>query len=102
MAASIERIGVAFDLTITAAEAGSYKPAHGHWQRFFERSGAARERHVHIGASPFHDLVPAAQLGLRGVWINRLGEPSAAPRAAELPDLRDLPETLERLVRRDP
>jgi 2-haloacid dehalogenase len=98
LAASIERIGVPFDLTITAAEAGSYKPAHGHWERFFERSGAARDRHVHVGASPFHDLAPAAQLGLRGVWINRLGDHSDSPRAAELADLRDLPETLERLV----
>jgi 2-haloacid dehalogenase len=98
LAASIERIGVQFDLTITAAEAGSYKPAHGHWQRFFERSGADRDRHVHVGASPYHDLVPAAQLGLRGVWINRLGEYSDSPRVAELPDLQHLPETLERLV----
>jgi 2-haloacid dehalogenase len=98
LTASIEHIGVQFDLTITAAEAGSYKPAHGHWQQFFARSGADRERHVHIGASPFHDLVPAAQLGLRGVWINRLGEQSDSPRVAELPDLADLPPTLERLV----
>ncbi|MCA1647467.1 MAG: HAD hydrolase-like protein [Chloroflexi bacterium] len=98
LAASIERIGVRVDLTITAAEARSYKPAHGHWRRFFERSGADRQRHVHVGASAFHDLVPAAQLGLQAVWINRLGEHSDSPRAAELPDLRDLPETLERLV----
>jgi len=98
LAASIARIGVRFDLTITAAEAASYKPAHGHWQRFFERTGAARADHVHIGASAFHDLAPAAELGLRSVWINRLGEHSASPRAAELPDLRDLPATLERLV----
>ena len=98
LAASIERIGVPIDLTITAAEAGSYKPAPGHWQRFFERSTAARDRHVHVGASPFHDLAPAAQLGLRAVWINRLAEQNETPRAAELPDLRDLPDTLDRLI----
>src|ERR1700716_1305596 len=50
LAASIERIGVPVDLTITAAEAGSYKPAHGHWARFFERSGAAHHRPAHGGA----------------------------------------------------
>jgi len=98
LAASIKRIGVPIDLTITAAEAGSYKPAPGHWQRFFERSTAARYRHVHVGASPFHDLAPAAQLGLRAVWINRLAEQNETPRAAELPDLRDLPDTLDRLI----
>jgi 2-haloacid dehalogenase len=35
LAASIEIIGVPIDLRITAREAGSYKPAPGHWQRFF-------------------------------------------------------------------
>ena len=98
LAASLKHIGVPIDLTITAAEAGSYKPAPGHWQRFFEQTNAAKNRHIHIGASPFHDLAPAAQLGLRAVWINRLAEPSETPRAAELPDLRDLPDTLDRLV----
>jgi 2-haloacid dehalogenase len=98
LAASMKRIGVPIDLTITAAEAGSYKPAFGHWQRFFERSHAAKDRHVQVGASAFHDLTPAAELGLRAVWINRLAEQSDTPRAAELPDLRDLPDTLDRLI----
>jgi 2-haloacid dehalogenase len=96
--ASFERIGVPTDLRITAAEAGSYKPAHGHWERFFEQTGADRARHVHIGASIFHDLRPAAELGLTAVWINRLHESTDTPRAAELPDLAKLPETLDDLV----
>ncbi len=96
LAASIERIGVPFDATVTAAEAGSYKPAPGHWERFFER-GAERERHVHVAASLFHDIAPAAALGLSAVWINRLGESSDLPRAAELPDLSSLPRVLDDL-----
>jgi 2-haloacid dehalogenase len=96
--ASFELIGVPVDLRITAAEAGSYKPAHGHWERFFADSGADRSRHVHVGASPFHDLRPAAELGLRGVWINRQHETSDAPREAELPDLSRLPDVLDDLV----
>ena len=98
LAASLQRIGVPADLAVTAFEAGSYKPAHGHWERFFESSGAARERHVHVGASPFHDLAPTAELGLRAVWINRTGEQSDVPRAAELSDLSGLPDTLDELV----
>ena len=98
LAASLRRIGVGVDLAITAAEAGSYKPAPGHWRAFFARTGAERARHVHVAASPFHDLAPAAALGLRAVWINRLGERSALPRAAELADLDGLPEALDRLV----
>lgn len=96
--ASIKHIGVEIDLRITAAEAGSYKPAHGHWQRFFETTHADRRRQVHIGASPFHDLAPASELGLKAVWINRTAETSGLPRAAELPDLGQLPVVLERLV----
>ena len=98
LAASIERIGVPVEGAITAAEAGSYKPAHGHWERFFERFDADREQHVHVAASVFHDLGPAAELGLQAVWINRLHEVSEAPRAAELKDLSRLPEVLESLV----
>ena len=86
------------DVRVTAAEAGSYKPAPGHWDRFFESSGADRERHVHVGASLFHDIEPAAQMGLKTVWINRLGEATNLPRDAELTDLTELPSTLDDLV----
>lgn len=96
--ASLELIGVPTDLQITAAEAGSYKPARGHWDRFFEQTGAERSSHVHVAASLFHDIAPAADLGLVAVWINRLHEISDLPRAAELTDLAKLPETLDGLV----
>jgi 2-haloacid dehalogenase len=96
--ASLEAIGVPVDLRITAAEAGSYKPAHAHWERFFADTGADRGRHVHVAASLFHDIAPAAELGLRAVWINRLHETSGLPREAELPDLKALPDALDGLV----
>jgi 2-haloacid dehalogenase len=95
LAASLRQIGVPVDLTITAAEAGSYKPSHGHWDEFYRRSGAERGRHVHVGASLHHDIAPANELGIPVIWINRLGEKSELPGAAELTDLSRLPETLE-------
>jgi 2-haloacid dehalogenase len=97
LAESLVQIGVPVDVTITATETGSYKPAHGHWQRFFQQTAAAREQHVHVAASLFHDVAPAHDLGLRAVWINRLGERSDLPRTAELPDLSELPDTLDQL-----
>ena len=96
--ASLERIGVTVDASVTAAEAGSYKPATGHWDYFFEHNDAERERHVHVAASLYHDIEPAAQLGLKAVWINRLHESSDMPREAELKDLSRLPEVLDALV----
>jgi 2-haloacid dehalogenase len=96
--ASLERIGVPVDARITAAEAGSYKPAPGHWERFFEETGADRDNHAHVGASLYHDIEPAARLGLKAVWINRLHEESDLPRAAELKDLSRLPDVLDEVV----
>lgn len=96
--ASLRAIGVPVDLRVVASEVGSYKPALGHWESFFTRSRANRERHAHVAASLFHDIEPGTQLGLRCIWINRLGERSQLPRAAELTDLAALPGTLEALV----
>jgi 2-haloacid dehalogenase len=96
--ASLERIGVSVDGRVTAAEAGSYKPAPGHWERFFDQYDADREQHVHVGASLYHDIEPASRLDLKAVWINRLHERSELPRAAELKDLARLPEVLDELV----
>ena len=98
LAASLRHIGVSVDATVTAADAGSYKPAHGHWERFFERPDVDRRGHVHVAASAFHDIAPAAELGIPAVWINRLGETSDLPRAGELFDLVGLADTLDSLV----
>ena len=96
--ASLHTIDVPIDERIVASDIGSYKPAFGHWETFFRRTGADRTRHVHVAASLFHDIEPCAKLGLPAVWINRRGETSMVPRSAELPDLTDLPDTLERLA----
>jgi 2-haloacid dehalogenase len=96
--ASLERIGVPFDERVVASEIGSYKPAPGHWEAFFERTSANRDGHVHVAQSHFHDVVPATALGLRTIWINRLGERHEPRATRELPDLADLPDTLEEVV----
>jgi 2-haloacid dehalogenase len=95
--ASIAAIGVPIDLAIVASEIQSYKPARRHWDEFFARTGASPAAHVHVAASLFHDIEPAGRLGLRAIWINRLGESSPLARDGELPDLRRLPETLAAL-----
>jgi 2-haloacid dehalogenase len=98
ISASERRIGVPFDLTVVAEDVGSYKPAHPHWERFFEATTADREHHVHVAASLFHDIAPAEELGLTSVWINRLDEPQDERPARTLADLNDLPDTLDELV----
>src|SRR5438046_3013086 len=94
--ASMAQIGVPFDEAIVASEIGSYKPALGHWRAFEERVGRPPE--VHVAASLFHDIAPANELGLRSVWINRLGETADPEPTRELSDLTALPEALNEVA----
>jgi 2-haloacid dehalogenase len=98
--ASKARIGVPFEETVVASEIGSYKPAHRHWEEFFERAGVDRGCHVHVAASLFHDIAPARELGLTSVWINRLHERADPAPTRELADLGKLPDVLDELVPR--
>jgi len=99
IAASLVQIGVPFDEVVVAQEIGSYKPGHRHWEEFFARTRAPRDGHVHVGASLYHDVVPCEELGLRCVWINRLGEDAGAHSpTATLTDLFSLPGVLDELV----
>jgi 2-haloacid dehalogenase len=98
IAASQVHIGVPFDEVIVAQEIASYKPARKHWDEFFARTNASRAGHVHIGASLFHDIEPANELGLRSVWINRTGAAATVQPTRELTDLFALPEVLDELV----
>ena len=96
--ASLRAIGVPFDGAIVASEVGSYKPAHGHWQAFYETTGADAVRHVHVAQSHFHDIVPAHELGIPSIWINRLGERGDPAPTREQPDLTGLADVLDELV----
>jgi 2-haloacid dehalogenase len=98
IATSKAQLGLPFDETIVASEIGSYKPGHRHWSEFFARTHADRDRHVHVAASLFHDIAPANELGLRSVWVNRLGETAGPQPTRELPDLTGLADVLDELV----
>ena len=94
--ASLELLGVPFDTSIVASEIGSYKPGHRHWETFAER--VSPTVHVHVGASLFHDIAPATELGLPTVWINRLGEAPEPQPDVELHSLTGLGAALDSLA----
>jgi 2-haloacid dehalogenase len=98
IAASIEQIGVPFDEVIVASEIGSYKPAFMHWLEFQARTRADRSRHVHVGASGYHDIVPASKLRIPNVWINRDDEPALTAPTRERQDLVDLADILDEII----
>ena len=88
-AASLPRLGVAFDSVVTAQQAGGYKPSTRNFELAFERMGLPRDRILHVAQSLFHDHAPAQRLGLTSVWIDRRGDrpgAGATPPAEATPD----------------
>ena len=96
--ASIAAIGVPFDHAVVAGEIGSYKPAHRHWEVFRAQVEVRPSAHVHVAQSLFHDIVPAAELGIPSIWVNRLDEPPDPRPAETLGGLTGLADALDRLV----
>ncbi len=95
---SARRLQVPFDWVITAQQARSYKPSLNNFHLALERIGLPRHKILHVAQSLFHDIVPAKQLGLATVWVNRRQDKEgfgATPPAQiepnlEVPDLETL------------
>ena len=75
-ARSNRRLGVEFDMIVTAEDVRAYKPRLDHFHAMFARLpdvGVARNEIVHVAQSLFHDHGPARELGLPSAWIDRRG-----------------------------
>jgi 2-haloacid dehalogenase len=102
-AASSAKLGNPFRWVVTAQQVRSYKPALRNFEIAAERIAVPRDRWLHVAQSLFHDHVPARQLGIDSVWINRRAgrsgggatPPAAASPSLEVPDMA----TLARLAR---
>jgi 2-haloalkanoic acid dehalogenase type II len=66
--------GLEVDGYVTAEDAGSYKPNHGHWLMFIRKTGAGKEDVLHVAQSVYHDIVPTQDLGIASAWVNRYNE----------------------------
>jgi len=75
---TIHRNNLAIDSYVTAEDVGSYKPAVGHWNRFFEQYKVPKNATLHVAQSLYHDIVPCGRLGVATAWINRYGEEKPA------------------------
>ena len=90
-AASNARLGVEFNWIVTAEMAGSYKPDHRNFELAFATIPMPRARILHVAQSLYHDHVPAKELGLTTVWIDRRHDRAgfgATPPATVTPDAR--------------
>lgn len=78
---SARYLGVDFSSVTTAQDAGVYKPDPG---IFAAALKTVQGPVLHVAQSKFHDIVPASQLGLDTVWIER--PDSASAKAAQTVD----------------
>ena len=90
--ATISQADLQVDGFVTAEDVGSYKPAEGHWRRFFEEYGASKEKTLHVAQSVYHDIIPSSRLGIANAWINRYSEPKTPDvnPTYTFPDLKSL------------
>jgi 2-haloacid dehalogenase len=89
-ASSNERLGTRFEWIVTAQGARTYKPSLNNFRVALDKIGLPKDRILHVAQSLHHDHVPAKQLGLTTVWVNRRHDKvgfGATPVAAATPDL---------------
>jgi len=95
LAGTRQQFGVEFDVLVTAQQMKSYKPAPAHFERALELVGGDRTRLLHIAQSYFHDVRPAVGMGIRTVWVNRLGETVPADGPVPTAEVADLAAAVE-------
>jgi putative hydrolase of the HAD superfamily len=98
----IEGSGLAgyFDAILVSGEEGFGKPKPEIFRLAIDRLGVDEASAVMVGDSLARDIAGAAAVGIRSVWVNRMGSKATdrfpAP-DAEMSDLVGLPELLEKI-----
>ena len=94
---TIAKNNLGVDGYITAEDVGSYKPALGHWRRFFEEYKVSKRETLHVAQSIYHDIIPSTQIGIANAWINRYAEkkPAEVNPTWTLSGLADLLDVLD-------
>lgn len=75
-AATACKLPTKFDFVVTAQQARAYKPSTAIFQLAEKKIRTKRDEWLHAGQSVYHDVVPAKELGIATVWVNR---PSLRP-----------------------
>jgi 2-haloacid dehalogenase len=94
---SAQKLQVKFGCVVTAQQARGYKPSLRNFELLLERLAIPPSRLLHVAESLYHDVRPAASLGITTVWVNRRqGKRAAASKFVEVradievPDLNAL------------
>ena len=71
---NVARLGVPIDFVITAERAQAYKPSRQIFEYAYRTMGVTRDETVHVAMGMFLDMKACHDLGVRGIWVNRLGQ----------------------------
>jgi putative hydrolase of the HAD superfamily len=99
--ADIRLVGLAklFDFAINAVDVGVSKPAPDMFVAACRHLDLEPAQIVHVGDDPEHDVMGAARVGMRTIWVNRDSKPWPGGRRAdaEIVDFEQLEQTLSGL-----
>ncbi|MEG5171260.1 HAD hydrolase-like protein [Microcoleus sp. B3-D7] len=70
-AVTAKYLKVEFDWLIAAEQVRSYKPSTRNFEIALETMGIPCEKLLHVDQSVYHDIIPAASMGISTVWVNR-------------------------------
>jgi len=74
LAGTLQCLEVSFEMTVTAEDVQSYKPALPHFTHAIEAllaKGIGKDEILHVAQSKHHDVKPGRELDLATVWVNR-------------------------------
>lgn len=98
IAGTLQTFPVAVDAVVTAEDVRAYKPDLAHFEHFGNRYAASSDVWIHVGCDVFHDMAPAAKLGIPHVLVDREGRYDGRQEVDRaLADLTELPDVIGRL-----
>lgn len=83
------KLQIKFHQVLTSEQIGSYKPARRNFEYLLQRLETTPDAVLHVAQSLYHDHVPARELGIRSVWVDR---PSIVPGQGATPAANAEPE----------
>jgi HAD superfamily hydrolase (TIGR01549 family) len=86
------------DALITSQDVGVLKPDPAIYQVALAQLGASPAETVMVGDNWAADVLGALAVGIRPVWLNRIGAARLLPHVAELASLEPLAETYHRII----
>ena len=87
-----------FHFSLTAADVGAAKPDPAMFEVAIGLAGVSKDQCLHVGDDPFLDIEAARAVGIRAVWVNRLGQSWPQGLSAPEVELEDLAQ-LENVLR---